>query len=178
MKIQRATHKKRHFQISGWLALPILVIPLALTGCTKKGVLSPGGTGMEEKTEIKSSYNRFPDLPMPVNAELMTDEILVFGTNDTWIGRIVIKTGHAVNDMFDFYKQEMPGFGWREITSIRAAISVLTYIRAERVATLQVQEAGLSGSKVLISVSPQGAEVIGGGVDQKPLDPPPAPPAE
>ena len=58
--------------------------------------------------------------------------------------------------------EELPEFGWREITSIRAAISVLTFARQDRIATIQVQGATLLGSEVSITVSPQGKQHMPG----------------
>ncbi len=105
------------------------------------------------------SFARFPDLPLPSEAEINLDRTLVFGGDDTWIGRLVINASEDPNDMFDFFKQKLGGYGWEEITSVRAAVSVLTYTRQERVATIQIQGRTLRGSEVTITVSPRGAQV-------------------
>ena len=105
---------------------------------------------------IEAAFIRFPDMPLPVGVDFDMDRTLVFGADDAWFGRLVISSSHSVNDMFDFYKQKLPEFGWQEITSIRAAISVLTFARQDRVATIQVQGATLLGSEVSITVSPRG----------------------
>ena len=129
---------------------------MALGACTDI-FMSPEATTDDGKP-TQASFARFPDLPMPVKAELNMIRTLVFGTNDSWIGRLVISASHSPNDMFDFYKQEMSGFEWQEITSVRSDTSVMTYIRNERVATIQISRATLSGAKVTITVSPKGAE--------------------
>ena len=129
---------------------------LALNACSGL-VMSPDAT-IDDNKPTRASFARFPDLPMPVKAELDMVRTLVFGTNDSWIGRLVISASHSPNDMFDFYKQEMSGFDWQEITSVRSDISVMTYLRNERVATIQISRATLSGAKVVITVSPKGAE--------------------
>jgi hypothetical protein len=134
----------------------IIIITLALGACTGI-VMSPEST-IDDGKPTRASFARFPDLPMPVKAELNMIRTLVFGTNDSWIGRLVISASHSPNDMFDFYKQEMSGFEWQEITSVRSDTSVMTYIRNERVATIQISRATLSGAKVTITVSPKGAE--------------------
>jgi hypothetical protein len=138
----------------------MLVMSLALGACAGQmnSVLSPDPGKDGQKAPTRASFTRFPDLPMPVKAELEMGKTLVFGTNDAWIGRMVISSSHGSNDMFDFYKQEMPGFGWQEITSVRSETSVMTYTRGERVATIQIASATLKGAKVTITVSPKGAE--------------------
>lgn len=138
----------------------VLAMTLALSACSGRmaQVMSPDSGQDENKAPTQASFTRFPDLPMPVKAELDMGKTLVFGTNDAWIGRMVITSSHGSNDMFDFYKQEMPGFGWQEITSVRSETSVMTYTRGERVATIQIGSATLKGAKVTITVSPKGAE--------------------
>ena len=133
-----------------------LILSMALGACSGF-VMSPEATTDDGKP-TRASFARFPDLPMPVKAELNMVRTLVFGTNDSWIGRLVISASHSPNDMFDFYKQEMSGFEWQEITSVRSDISVMTYVRNERVATIQISRATISGAKVTITVSPKGAE--------------------
>ncbi len=138
----------------------VLSLSLVLGACSGRmgSVLKPDSGNNDQKAPTQASFTRFPDLPMPVKAELDMSKTLVFGTNDAWIGRMVITSSHGSNDMFDFYKQEMPGFGWQEITSVRSETSVMTYTRGERVATIQIASATLRGAKVTITVSPKGAE--------------------
>ena len=138
----------------------VVLASVALGACAGRvgSVLTPDAKKDEQQAPTQASFTRFPDLPMPVKAEMDMSKTLVFGTNDAWIGRMVITSSHGTNDMFDFYKQEMPGFGWQEITSVRSDTSVMTYTRGERVATIQIGSATLSGAKVTITVSPRGAE--------------------
>ncbi len=139
-----------------------LVLPLMVAGCSGLGAptMSGSSNGADDKSgaPAQASFTRFPDLPMPVSADLQMDKTLIFGANEDWIGRMVIHTSHSANDMFDFYKREMPGFEWQEITSVRSKISVMTYTRRGRVATIQIEGRTLRGAAVTITVSPRGAE--------------------
>ena len=49
----------------------------------------------------------------------------------------------------------MSGFGWREVTSVRAIISVLTYERDTRVATIQILSNQIKGTVVTVTMSPK-----------------------
>ncbi len=157
MKMRQDTARKR--LLRGLLVA--FVFPLALGACAGLGApktTSSGGSQGDSNTPTQASFTRFPDLPMPVGADLQMDQTLIFGTNDTWIGRLVIQTSHSANDMFDFYKREMTGFDWQEITSVRSKTSVMTYTRGERVATIQIEGRTLRGATVTVTVSPRGAE--------------------
>lgn len=81
---------------------------------------------------------------------------LVLGARDDWIGRLSMKTGGSTSDSYDFFLREMPKFGWQEITSVRSQVSVLTYSRSNRIATIQIRGKTLGGSAVDITVSPRG----------------------
>jgi len=69
-----------------------------------------------------------------------------------------MKASGSSSDSYDFFLREMPKFGWQEITSVRSEVSVLTYSRSGRVATIQIRRRTLGGSAVDIIVSPQGRQ--------------------
>ena len=136
----------------------VLAACVAASACTSQVDVAPA-TGALGPLQTRVSFARLPDLPLPSEAEINLDRTLVFGGDDTWIGRLVITASGNPNDMFDFFKQKLGGYGWQEITSVRAAVSVLTYTRQERVATIQIQGRTLRGSEVTITVSPRGVQV-------------------
>ena len=50
---------------------------------------------------------------------------------------------------------ELPGYGWRKITSVRAQTSFMTYDRQNRVMTVAITPNRIICSEVMISVSPR-----------------------
>lgn len=134
---------------------------LMVGGCSQKMAVPPpasGGTSGSGGGAVEG-FTTFPDMPMPAGGEIDVERTLIFGTGDAWFGRMVLNTGHGSGDMFTFYREGLPGFGWKEITSVRAAVSVLTYARDDRVATIQIQARAIRGSEVTITVSPHGVTV-------------------
>ena len=115
-----------------------------------------GQQGATGTVSPAKAFNRFPDIPVPSGAKMDVKRTIVFGGGESWFGQLGLDTTHDANAMFDFYKQELPGFGWQEITSVRALVSVLTYERQGRVLSIQLEEATLSGSKATLTVSPRG----------------------
>jgi hypothetical protein len=133
---------------------------LLLSACS--GGLNLGNTTPEEASNDAPAqptpvvaFNRFPDLPIPPGGEIDLEKTLIFGSNEAWFGRLTVESSLNPNELFNFFKQEVPGFGWQEITSIRSALSVLTYTRNGRVATIQITGGFLSGATTSITVSPQ-----------------------
>ena len=146
-------------KILGAPSAAVLAAWVAASACTSPVSIAPA-TGASGPSETRVSFARFPDLPLPGDAEINLDRTLIFGGNDTWIGRLVINASGNPNEIFDFFKQNLDGYGWQEITSVRAAVSVLTYTRQERVATIQIQGRTLRGSEVTITVSPRGPQAM------------------
>ncbi len=139
-----------------------LALALTLAACGATAPLSPKGTGTTSKGDSpvpdKSvSFAQFTDIPVPAGAKMDIDQTLVLGSDNDWIGRLTLDTGLNVVEVYDFFKREMAEFGWHEVTSVRATISVLTYARDNRVATLQILGGRLKGTKVHVTVSPRGS---------------------
>ena len=136
---------------------------LMIGACSQNAVLG-SNTAMDAQTQSagqsgampEKAFNRFPDIPVPSGAKMDVNRTIVFGGGEGWFGQLGIDTKHDSDTMFDFYKQELPSFGWQEITSVRAMMSVLTYERQGRVLSIQLEKATISGAKVTLTVSPRG----------------------
>jgi hypothetical protein len=145
------------FKSPASMTLAGIVAGLLLVGCSKTGSLNnsipPSQTVSGKSSE--PSFSQFPDIPIPSAAEMDVGRTLVLGGGEHWLGRLVLKTENDANAMFNFYKRKMPERDWQEITSVRSSISVLTFSRGERVATIQIQSRTLQGSEVLLTMSPR-----------------------
>lgn len=97
---------------------------------------------------------------MPADASIVLDQTIVLGTGEEWMGRVTIKAKTGLTSVFDFYREQMPQFGWKELTVLRSATSVLTYSRDERIATIQIESNKqlFKGSRIIFSVSPHGTQ--------------------
>ncbi len=138
------------------LALSGILSGLLITACTKSGDISSVPAARAEPGQnAQPSFAQFPDIPIPSEVEMDIDKTLILGSGERWLGRLVLKSDNGANGMFNFYKRKMPEHGWQEITSVRSSISVLTFSRGDRVATIQIQSRTLSGSESRITVSPR-----------------------
>lgn len=131
----------------------------ALAGCAQTASISGNqASNAAESTSANSTAPQpsiFPDLPIPQGAKMNVDRTLVVGTQD-WFGQLVLEASGNAFQMFDFYRNGLPKFGWAEITSVRAPVSVLTYEREQRILQMQIKGGSLSGSVITITVSPRG----------------------
>ncbi len=146
--------------------LPALLGAIACAGCSSSLSTSASSTNASGDREGKSlrvepSFTQFPDIPVPSRSDMEVDRTLVFGGDSGWYGRLVLSSGHPPSGAFDFFKQEMPGFGWQPVTMVRSSESVLTYVLNGRVATIQITEGTLRGSEINITVAPR--QAVSGG---------------
>ncbi len=139
----------------------------------------PGGAQPVRAADQAAS--RFPDTPIPQGAKMNVDKTLVFGA-PVWFGQLALESGDSAAKTYDFYAAQLPKFGWREITSVRSRISVLTFERQDRVMSITIEGTALNGSEVVLTVSPRGRG--GGRASEQPaaqpreqVQPPPAPPS-
>ena len=140
------------------LGLPVIAL-LAVAACDRAVGIAPSTSRPAANADQQGgavSFSQFADIPIPTGSKMNLDRTLVLGPQDTWIGRLALDTSHKTTDMFSFFKQKAPEFGWQEVTSVRSAVSVLTYTRENRVMTIQIQGKTITGSEVDITVSPRG----------------------
>ena len=106
----------------------------------------------------EATFAQFKDIPVPKGADMNMDRSFIFGAQDSWIGRVVLNVSGDPGTNFDFFKNNAPQFGWEEVTTVRSAVSVLTFTRGERVLTIQIQPKTIMGSTVDLTVSPRGSQ--------------------
>ncbi len=137
--------------------LPVvtLISALALGACSQGIGLTATPSENKQGSAPQPSFAQFSDIPIPTGAVMNLERTLVLGGNEVWVGRLVISSSHKSADMFAFFKQRSPEFGWQEVTSVRSEISVLAFTRAERVMTVQIQSKTLRGSEMDITVAPR-----------------------
>ncbi len=149
--------------IRAWLR-PVLLIAfmIVLTACNQSEALQPTTSASDSGTS--QSFALLTDIPIPPGASLDVEKSLVLGDLDRWTGRVILDVEQSATKAFGLYQAEMPNFGWLPVMSVQAGVSVLTFTRGERAATIQIENNTLRGSTVSITVAPrQTAPVPGTG---------------
>ena len=52
------------------------------------------------------------DIPFPQNSMIDYEKTITVGEGDEWIGRIVLINNNNINDLFDFFSNEMPKYDY------------------------------------------------------------------
>ncbi len=94
------------------------------------------------------------DMPIPASATVRPQETLVMATGNRWMGRISLRVPGDSQVVYAYFRDGLPGAGWTLTSSSYSKLSFLTFSKAERVATIQIQSATFGGNEVTITVTP------------------------
>ncbi|MDA8231989.1 MAG: hypothetical protein M0006_11690 [Magnetospirillum sp.] len=98
------------------------------------------------------------DIPIPSDATMDNQRSLILSDRDHWTGRVVMRFWQGAAELTAFYQSQMPAFGWEPVMSVTSDVSVLSYVRSDRAATVQIEKSflGLS-TTVSVTVAPRQA---------------------
>ena len=136
-----------------------LAAALGLAACSRGTDLPPASSAAQG--DQPANLQLVTDIPIPSGATMDNDHSLILSDRDRWTGRVVMKLFNSANEVTAFYQQQMPNFGWQPMMSVIAETSVLTYVRGDRAATVQVERRTVYGSVVSVTVAPKQSD--GGG---------------
>lgn len=164
---------KRLSILAALFALPVLA------GCgssTSMPATSSAAGGAEEP----ANFQLVTDLPVPSGANRDNERSVILSYRDRWVGKLVMKLWKNAGEATAFYQQQMPAFGWEPVMSVTSQRSIMTFLRGDRAATLEIEPSALWGSTVTITVGPRegamgGMGAMGGGTSHESPSAPPAP---
>ena len=94
-------------------ALTFLLGTTLFLGACATGQPVVGPTTQDQKAGSEPS-NALPisDIPIPAGAKMDTENSLIMGAQDRWLGRIVIKTDTSPTQTYNHFYNGMSAFGW------------------------------------------------------------------
>ena len=119
--------------------------------CTVERLVPTKGPDGEPGTEL--NFAQFDDIPIPVSSSLNQKDSIIISKSSGWLGRLVFDSNKKQLWIFDFFRNELPKFGWKKLSEIRADSSLLNYTNEKRIASIQIFSNALIGSTVSISVT-------------------------
>ena len=137
--------------------------PLVVAGCGSRTRLPAA----QSDTGQPANFQLVTDIPIPQGATMDNERSLILSDRDHWDGRVVMRFWQSPPELTVFYQNQMPGFGWEPVMSVTSETSVLSYIRGDRAATVQIGKSLLDMTSVVsVTVAPRqtgGAAPAGGG---------------
>ena len=84
--------------------------------------------GPEGDPSTELSLAEFDDLPIPLNSKLDKEKSIIFSKRDGWYGRLTFNTSEKQINVYDFFRNELPKFGWKKLSEISSETSILNYL--------------------------------------------------
>ncbi|MDB3954064.1 hypothetical protein N9452_09315 [Alphaproteobacteria bacterium] len=135
-----------------YLLISIFAIILMVGGCLASDITIPTAPDASDDTTL-ANFQPTTDIPIPAGAKFDASQSLVLSGKDYWTGRLVLTVKPNISAIFAFYQQEMPTLGWRSVASVLSTTSVLTFIRQNRTATIQIAPVRFGGSTISVTVA-------------------------
>lgn len=96
-------------------------------------------------------------LPIPPMAKILSDQSLIIGSGDTWVGRLTLNVGRDVTGAYTYFLQNFQQQGWTLQSAVRSKISLLVFTKGGRSATIEFQDPKmLEGSRVTVTMAQLG----------------------
>ena len=127
------------------------LIFLFLFSCTGEPLIPTKGPDGAPGTEL--NFAQFDDIPIPIGSSLNQKDSIIISKKESWLGRLVFKSNKKHLELFDFFRNELPKFGWSKLSEVRAEYSLLNYTNGNRIASIQIFPSTLIGATVSITVT-------------------------
>ena len=122
-----------------------------IISCAGENLIPTKGPEGEPGSEL--NFAQFDDIPIPIGSKLNQEDSIIISKKNSWLGRLVFDSTKRQLLVFDFFRNELPKFGWKKLSEVRAENSLLNYTNDERIASIQIFSNPLIGSKVSITVT-------------------------
>jgi len=140
-----------------WITSLLIAIIFAITGCNTVNAPSTSKNSAGTKSTPAEISRSFADIPIASGDTVDVDKSLLLNSGEQWIGRAVLRSSQNIEDAFTYYQTNMAEYGWVTVTSVQSKVSVLTFEKASRVATVQIEGGGMRSSYISVTVSPREA---------------------
>jgi hypothetical protein len=143
---------------------------LILLGALVAGCATTPSTSLETGDNTRVAVDQLGRTPLPVGSKIRAAESLIFGVGDNWMGRASVDIPSDSSSVYNFFADQFVKQGWTLVAATRGKRSLLVFTRADRSATIEIDEGGLLSQVVaVITISPTssaGAASSGGVVVQ------------
>ena len=131
-----------------------LLLATALSACSNlptEGAPRPAGGTV--------STDLYGDKSFPVGAKINGAQSLMMGSGENWIGRVVLDMTQNHVEAYNFFAEQYPQQGWVLISAVRGKTSLLVFTKADRSATVEIQDGILmNGAVAVLTISPKNAQ--------------------
>ena len=128
-----------------------LFLFIFLVSCAGETLIPIKGPETDGVPEL--NFAQFDDIPIPIGSTLDQKNSIIISKKQAWLGRLTFESNKSQLEVFDFFRNELPKFGWKKLSEVRADSSLLNYTNNQRIASILIDPKTLLGSIVRITVT-------------------------
>ncbi len=113
----------------------------------------------ERQPSIATSY-RFDDIPLPAGMTLNRRESFVYETRATRTGLLVYQGRGEMEQLSNFFKQQMPNYEWRLVSNFELHNVMLTFIKKGWSSVIYILPQEDDSKRIEIRVGPIETEIF------------------
>jgi hypothetical protein len=152
-------HSRRQLVTDRVMTIAVSMLACFLVGCASAP--SAPSVSLGPDGQVQSANQLLGQLSLPTGARLLSDQSLIIGSGDNWVGRVVLDVGRNLDAAYAFFLETYPAQGWTVVSAVRGKTSFLVLTRQERTATLEMVDGGVLGSGLIaLTMAPRNAPVI------------------
>ena len=128
-----------------------VAIAASLAGCSSTPLTTAEVAGDKPATQARTADNT----PLPPGAVLRTEDSLILGAGEQWVGRMVLDVGRDADIAYKFFYETYPMRGWNLITAVRGEVRLLVFTQGDRSLSIDIRQGQFwGGGRAIITASP------------------------
>ena len=99
----------------------------------------------QEDTRLIVEY-ALSDFPIPQQSQISEDQTVILGSGNKWSGKVTFIVGMSPQELVKFYNESTPQVGWEMTTSTISDGVILSFQKANRFATVEINRSAFAFS--------------------------------
>ena len=109
---------------------------------------------LDKIQENNTQLSQITDIPIPEDSIIDLEKTLIVGEKSDWMGRVSLISKKKVDDIYNFFLNEMIKFSYEKKSSTKSDTSTLIFENNKKVIFIKISELNLRKTYIEITATP------------------------
>ena len=109
---------------------------------------------LDKIQENNAQLSQITDIPIPEDSIIDLEKTLIVGEKSDWMGRVSLISKKKVDDIYNFFLNEMIKFSYEKKSSTKSDTSTLIFENNKKVIFIKISELNLRKTYIEITATP------------------------
>ncbi|MCH2541000.1 MAG: hypothetical protein MK002_01980 [Alphaproteobacteria bacterium] len=109
---------------------------------------------LDKIQENNTQLSQITDIPIPEDSIIDLEKTLIVGEKSDWMGRVSLISKKKVDDIYNFFLNEMIKFSYEKKSSNKSDTSTLIFENNKKVIFIKISELNLRKTYIEITATP------------------------